>query len=381
MTVLPFSDLLTSVSFEGFKSAIFVKATELGLNPTAWRPTDPTRTLISIFATVFAEWSVLLVELHKMGFLSYAEGSRLTVLASEVYGVERIAATFAAGEVTLTSTAAVNYTIAIGDLTVQSSTSGKTYRNQDGGTLLAGGTLTLSVLATEAGADSSALATEVDTVASTLLGVTVSNADALVGTDEETDAALTLRCLDSLSAVSPDGARRAYAYAATTAVDSDGASYGITRVKEVATDGAVTVYLATASGAPTAPTITAVDTIIQSTTVPLGVTCTTTGATEVGSGVTATLYASDATATSDAEIIAAGEAAMVALFAQTPIGGYSAGATSNVLFQTEIAAKLSEASGDVFRAVVTVPASDLVLGVTGVPVLGAVALTVERVEL
>src|SRR5690606_27186702 len=116
-----------------------------------------------------------------------------------------------------------SHVIEAGDLTFQSSASGKTYRNTEGGTLdTANPTLTLDVLAEEIGADSNAAAGEIDTLVTTLIGVTATNAAAVVGSDEEDDDDLRQRCRDALAALSPNGAAQAYSFIARSTLRSDG---------------------------------------------------------------------------------------------------------------------------------------------------------------
>src|SRR5690606_7731376 len=79
--------------------------------------------------------------------------------------------------------------------------------------------------------------------------VSVTNPNALVASDLETDQQLRVRCRERLGALSPMGPWDAYSYAAKTAQLSTGGPAGITHVRtEHDGFGNVTAYLATDSG-------------------------------------------------------------------------------------------------------------------------------------
>jgi phage-related baseplate assembly protein len=118
--------------------------------------------------------------------------------------------------------------------------------------------------------------------------VTVTNAAAFVGTDEETDVDLKVRCVAKLGSLSPNGARDAYNFIARSATRADGSPIGITRVRTIPDGiGGVDVYLATPSGGVTGTSgdpltdLGAVAAAIWETTEPLAVEATVASATKI----------------------------------------------------------------------------------------------------
>jgi phage-related baseplate assembly protein len=282
--------------------------------------------------------------------------------------------------VRLTNAAAGVYVLAIGDVTFSNSATGATYRNTDGGTLLAADTLDLSVEAETAGAAGTAGVGEIDTLVSpTMIGVTVANTTTGVGTDEESDAALRQRCRDSLAALSPDGAAAAYAYVATSALRVDDTPIGITRTRVSATDGAVTVILADADGAPEAGDVTRIDDLIQTQVVPLGVTCTVSGASGLTVPVTYTAFVSTGTHASDVEIKAAVATALETYFATIPIAGWPTAVPGvGAIYTSDIISVVDSAQADIFRVTLAAPAADIAPTSAQVAILGTVTGTVTR---
>ena len=210
------------------KAAIFARglslATSLGLTVTSWAAGDPTRSYFHFIAEVLSRLEPNVAGYVSSGFLDYAEGVWLTLLAKQVFNVDRTEATYASGTVTLTNASGAIYVFEAGDVTVQDSSTGKTFRSTSGGTLAASDGITATTLvldfpADEAGSDSSSGATDIDTMVTTFLGVTCSNAAAFVGVDEEDDAALRDRCRGTdlpSRRVPPRGApNRALAHRAT----------------------------------------------------------------------------------------------------------------------------------------------------------------------
>ncbi len=186
------------------------------------------------------------------GFLDYATGDWLVILADQVYGVTVPDATYATTDVTITNPGGGLYAdIEAGDLTFKNTTTGVTYTNTTGGTLASGPgtTLTVTVVADEAGSDGSASAGEIDDMITPLGSSTCTNDLAAVGVDAQSEEATRQQCRDRLGRLSPNGPKDAYS---DVARDSDltGTS-NITRVRTYGDSdvGNVTVYLAGPSGA------------------------------------------------------------------------------------------------------------------------------------
>jgi hypothetical protein len=388
---LDISDLISAVTSRQARSTMLATGDAVGLQTTAWKPLDPTRSLFYLVSDMYAAFTAQAAAAIRGGFLEYASGGWLTLHALNQFGVVRTPATHAAGQVTLTNSSGTVYaeTNTAGAVTVKNSTTGKTYRNTSTGILGAGGTLTLDFLADEAGADSTSLAGDIDTMVTVLLGVTCSNASALIGTDEQSDEELRLACRRKRGAISSNGPSEIYEYIATHTLRADGVTpTDVNRVLVSSTGGNVSVLLAGASGAPIAGDVTLVNTAIQTLAVPLGVTVTVTGATNNVIPVAYTAYVSASASESDAEIEAAIGAALNAHFLALPINGQKkSGGGSNYVFADDIEGVINhvnvgtdkDPSRPVFTTDLAAPAADTLIIAGQVPKLGIVTPTITRV--
>jgi len=169
----------------------------LGFSTTGWQPGRVQRTFLTAAATIVADMSEVAKAIVEFGFNSFSSGVPLTEFARSRYENTRLPAVKTAGPMTLTSTALVPYDIEVGQLIV-SNDSGKKFRNTTGGTLNAGGTLTLTFQATLAGQSHNVGSNTVTKILTPLAGVTVANSApdpwyTTTGIDQETDAALKER--------------------------------------------------------------------------------------------------------------------------------------------------------------------------------------------
>jgi uncharacterized phage protein gp47/JayE len=182
--------------------------------------------MLALFAVLYTTGGDVVRIIAAAGFLDYAEGAWLELLAWNVFHVEKIKATYASAVLglKLTNTGGGFYVIEPGDVIVAHATTKKTYRNTTGGTLNpgVGQVLRLDLVADEAGADSNATVGTITDLVTTSLGVTVTNEVALAGLDEESDPALRQRCRDSLATLSVGGIKNAYEYYAKSTVRPDG---------------------------------------------------------------------------------------------------------------------------------------------------------------
>lgn len=342
-------------------------AAALGLPVTSWRAGDPTRAVFKFLAEALAEREGVTSEYIKAGFLSTATGEWLTVLASEVYGVDRVEATYAAPSVTLTNGGGGYYEIAAGDITCSSSASDKTYHSTSGGVLSPGSTLVVSLVADEPGSDSSVAIGGIDTLVTTMLGVTVVSSTAALGLDEESDESLVGRCNDTLGALSPNGPADAY-----ESVVRNSELTGVTDITRAsstsdAVDGTVVVYIASPTGACAPASVTAAQAAVESWATPLCITPTVVNATPVLIPVNATVSGNDIPATFASETLDA----LTSLFAELEIG-------VDVTFSsivTTIHELLVSRGATRVSVVVSVPAVDVTVGLGEVPTIGAVTVT------
>lgn len=357
--MISLAQLLTATTTTQATQAILDTATLLGFNVTSWQNNRAGRTLIAILATIYSAFTVTAVLFAAGGgFLSTAIGGWLRLLAFELFGVSWNPASVATGFVTLTSTAGVPYTFSPGGLTFTNPTTQISYTNSyDAGiygalpglaTLLAGSTLVIPINALAPGSGSNANGGTISVMSPALLGVTVTNVNPIVGTDDESDVALRSRCDAKKGALAPAGAAGAYAYwAQSIRLDSAGnplypppvsdqAAYDagvpldVNRVKVSLNNpnGQVFVYLGGSGGAATALVTSTVDYALQTYIVPDGITETTGVMSGLGCNVTSIsiAYAAEmdpAFGVSIADATAAIETALATYFGdplRNPIG-------------------------------------------------------------
>lgn len=375
---------LANLLIKETKAALYQKALDVavtvGLPVTSWQPGDPTRSQYHYLSEVLSTLELVVAEYIAAGFLDYATGSWLTILAKQVYNVDRTEATFASTTVVLTNGGGGLYVLAAGDVTFKNTSTQKTYRNTTGGTLASGPgtTLTVTVVADESGSASSAAALAIDDLVTTLLGVTCSNATAATGLDEETDASLRQRCRDKLGSLSPNGPKDAYNYVAKNSTLTG--TTGITRTRSVGntTTGVTTLYLAGPSGAVSAGDRTLVETAIAKWATPLTITPTVVSATNeppAGLAITYEIWLYTSVGKTTAQVTDAILAALAAMFLLQPIGGNvvsGVGAIHKSLIESTIRGVFPL---HCFRVIVTVPSGDTTLTIGQVAALGTITVT------
>lgn len=379
---IPLINLLVQETKETIYEYAIGVAQSLGLPVTSWQPGDPTRSLFHVEAELLATLEEVVSNFIKAGFLDYATGVWLKILAEQVYGVTVPEASYATTTVTLSNGGGGLYAIEPGDLTLKSTLTGKTYRNTTGGTINPGPgtTLDVVVVAEEAGSSASAGAGEIDALVTTLLGVTCSNATAAIGIDEQPESVTRQQCRDRLGALSPNGPRDAYAYVARNATLTG--TNGVTRVRVVGENdtGVVLIYLAGPSGGVSSGDRALVEDAIVKWATPLCVTPTVIAATNVTVPVTYALWCYDSVNLTAAEVEAAVETALQNLFASSQIGGdIIPPATTGALYHSLIESTIRGVYPEIFRVTLSAPAGDTALDNEEVAVLGTVTATVNIV--
>jgi hypothetical protein len=237
----------------------------LGLPVTSWRADDPTRALAKFVANILSYRDLETQQFIRAGFLRTATGAWKTLVASEMYGVDRDPATYATSSLLLTNTGGGYFEREAGDCTFKSGTGEVTYHNVDDFILTSGPgtTVTIDVVCDVEGSAGNAAANAIDTIVSKLLEVEVTTSTQAVGQDEQSDDSLEDECLDSLGALSPNGPPDAY-NSVVKNEERTGVS-DITRAWTVADSatGHVTVYVAGASGAVAGASVTAAQTAVE----------------------------------------------------------------------------------------------------------------------
>jgi len=381
-----FDELTQPLTRQEIEAAIYAAIEARGVKTSSWKPGAIARTIVAGTSIILAAFSTLQQRIAQSGFLELSSGDWLTIVAREVYGVERNTGTFAAGNATLDNTAGGVFTPAIGDVIVSNSTTGKTYRNTASFTLAAFETgKVVPFAAVEIGADSTSAAGDVDTFETVLLGVTVTNPLPFVGKDPETDAELRVRCLAKTGTLSPNGPADAYRFVALSAETTDGAPAGVTRVTTTPDGaGSVTVLVCDGTGTLTgtlgdpATPLGAVNLAIQSQVVPLGVTANVGVPTALVVPVTYEIWIKATIGTTAAAIEASIALALVEYIASIPIGGTSktfggAGFVWTDAIRSVIGGVVGQTN--LIDLDLTAPAADVAVSSSKAPVAGTITAT------
>lgn len=354
MSNLSIDQLITPQTKDQIRAAMVTAMVQLGVRADLWVAGGVASTMLTVVAITLATFSSLISTGIRSFFLPYATGTGLKLLAYYVYGVTAPEATFATGQVTLTNAGGGVYTRGIGQLTVSNSSTGISYTNTAAFTLNGLSTLTIDVRATEAGTVGNANPGDIDTMVTVLVGVTCTNASAVIGTDAISDPALRQLCLDSLAANSARGPRASYAYAIQTATNPvSGALVNINRwtISPNSSTGVVTIVVASPSGAPDPTDVTGVATNVEAEARPDTVTVDLSGAVDLPYTATIHVYftAPAGTSSSDAEDAIA--TAVADFFTNYPVGGELVGSTTG-LFGTAI-------TGAIANGLLTIPGTRL----------------------
>lgn len=390
MTIPTLDDLVTPISPEQALATELTQAALLGLDTTAWQPVQPARTILAINASIISAYSSYVNQVAKGGFASYAATltdangtpvtSWLDLVSQQVYATTRIPATYAAGSVTVTNAGGIAYgPYAAGQFLVSNPTTGAQYSNTSTVTINPGAN-TVAVSALLPGTIGSSATGQITALVTPLVGVSCTNAAALVGDPAETNAQLLARDLAKLGTLSPNGPSQAYYAVATGILDPTQPWYDpalsapITRCLAVPAPGFVQVYIANAAGTTNAPDLAIVNNEIQIWCVPLGTTATVQWATPVPINITATCYVPTSAGLSPSQVTAAVTAALTTYLEALPIGGVT-GASPNIVPFSELLATIARA---VPTTAVTLssPAADVPLATTDVATLGTVSITV-----
>lgn len=358
-------------------------ATAIGLPVSSWQVGDPTRALFHVESELLATLEAVVVGYIQSGFLDYATGTWLEILAEQVYGVVVPDATFATTDVVMTNGGGGLYAgIDPGDITFKSTISGKTFTNITGGTLASGPgtTLTVTVRADEPGSDSSVGSGEIDDLVTGYLGVTVTNPIAAIGVDKQDEYTTRQQCRDKLGALSPNGPKEAYAFVARNAALTGTSAVTRVRVYGDSSNGNVTVYLAGPSGGISATDRALVETAILKYATPLTITPTVLASVDVVVPVTYELWIYKSVNKTASQVAADIQAALEQLFAARPIGGdIISPALTGALYQSLIESTIRSTFPQAFRVSVSLPVGDTALGNGQVAALGVVTATVNLV--
>jgi phage-related baseplate assembly protein len=391
-------DLMTPLTLDEARQSIYDVGVNLGLSTTSWKPGAVVRTILALVAVIAVAVSTVVALIARAGFLEYATGAWLTLLSRDRYKIERIAATFATGEVTLTNTKGGVYNADPREYVFQNPTTKRTYWNSAAFTLGSGTegsptVLTIPIVAVEAGSASTSAPGTITGLVTPMNGVAVTNAASVVGVDDETDDQLRVRDDASLDALSPFGPEGAYLAAARSACRADGSNIGVTRVRvsDPSEYGDVAVIVATASGGVTGPVGTEgtdlwyVNKAIQENAVPHGITASVASATTQAIAITYDLFVYTTDSRTADELKAVVLAALTAWMPTRPIGGDDGGkiyqsAIRSMIMNAVALARGSSVVNYAFRCDVSLPAGDTALSAGQIATLGTVTPTVTLVS-
>jgi uncharacterized phage protein gp47/JayE len=303
----------------------------------------------------------------RSGFLRFARGSWLTLLAEDVYGVAPTPATYATSTVSLTNTSGAFYVFDAGDLTFENATTGATFTSTTSITLAGGASGTVDVTADEAGSSGSSPVDEIDNIVTTYDGLTITGSTVAVGQDAQSEESIRTQCLATLGALSPNGPADAYEYVCRNS-DLTGTTE-VTRASSSGetTNGTVAVYVAGASGAVSGDAADACQDAAEAWATPLCITPTVASASGVSIDVTATVSGGNVPATIEDLV----ESALAAMLAEIDIGGLVAlsaiySVIHGVLVDNDVTSP---------TVTLTVPASDTSLADGEVATIGTVSVT------
>jgi hypothetical protein len=326
-------DLLTPLTPAQVRTTMVSKLIALDVPADKWKQGGSLSTILTVLATVIAAFTTLLALALGAGFLETASGHWLTLVAHYIYGVDRPAATFATGKLTLTNVGGGIYDYLAGQATFADLATGKQYTNVADLHLAATSTLTIDIIATEAGSASSAAVGKVDTLVTFMLGVTCSNPTDVVGQDAMLDEPLKALCLAALGARSVRGPRTAYAYAVQVALNAvTSAPVNVNRwsVTPNSHTGHVGVVVASPAGVVSANDLTGVGTSIEAIARPDAVTVDLTGATTVAYTQAITVWCRALPGYTSSAVQDAVGAALLTYFEAYPIGGIAKGVAQGV---------------------------------------------------
>jgi len=379
-------DILTVSTRDEQLSLLLSLANDFGAPTTSWVEGDPVLTLLTTVAQVLSDLSYVVLDIAKAGFGDdVASDDWADVWAKSRFNVERVPASAAAGGggsgsrgVNLTNSSLTQYDLEPGDLIVSHSVTGATYTNTETIAVLATtGLDDVAIACTETGTFGNAAPGFITHVIPSLIGVGCTNPEAILGADKETTPNLIARARRKLSSLSPNGPKDVYNYLATTPSYSD-VSVAITRTSVVLGEntGALSVYLATASGAASAPDVAIVQEAFEAYGSPWGSRVTAIPADELTQAVTYSAWIRGSGLTV-AQAKSKQADALATYFSNLPLGGDVIPPGSGSLYVETLEQVISESVPGTVRVVATLPSNTVAVGKDQVCVLGTITATVS----
>ena len=358
---ITFSQLIQRRTFDEIVNIGLEIAQAVGLPVTSWRVGDPTRSLYSFQARVLDLLENVASLTARSAFLRTSTDDWATIIAAEVYGVERVEARASTPTVTIDNTQGAVYEIGVGEIRFRSIATNATFTNTSPvsiGSLESG--ITIQLTAETPGLAGTVNVNDIDDIITTYLGLEIVSSTASTGADRQSLESLITQCRASLSQLSPFGPSDIYEFVAR-----DPALTGVSDVNRASstndsTTGDVNVYVASVSGPVSIDSLAAVEQALlkyataptatphalQSEAVPINVTASLTPPQEGASEIFANRYEAILNETAHASLIS----------------------------RSKIIAMLHETFPDVTTLTLTVPAADIQLEEQQVPTIGDVSI-------
>lgn len=382
--MLSVAGLITTATQSEFYQKALVFAEKVKLKVTSWEDGDPTKTQFGFLSEQLGEMSQIVAKYTRSNFLSTAEGDWLKLRAEENFNYTAREKTYATCPMILTNHAGGYYPFAEGDLIFRSSINGKTYRNTTSGVLDSGiGELaTCTIIADEPGEESSAGTGEIDSLVTTMSGVTCANSEPAIGMDEEDKYSIRANAKGSLKRLSLAGPKGIYAHIATNA-ELSGVPEIVRATEYNAGNALAQLYIATSSGSADSGQCTAIAEAIADTAQPGGVTIIVSSATPQALVAVYDLYVFDDIEESDNDVIKAAVSVRInAAISAHPIGGLQTvpGGPRYIIRSQLEDAITGTYPGFFYKQNVSVPSTDLTVATTNLCVVGGVHVgTIYRV--
>ena len=403
---IPLSELVVSATADEVLTLSLGIATGLGLPTTAWQSVQMIPDLITVNSTIASDYSSTVALIAQGGYPSLASqmvdasGASITtwmdLIATDFYNTTRASSQYASGPVPYTNTGGSYPWSPSNPLHFQNIVTGATYTSTGSGTV-SPGVGTVPVVSDLPGTSVTSGAGVTLALTTPLTGVTVTPlTQSLVGSDEESNAALLIRGQDKLATLCPiattdqpspvpGAAKGAYEYIATTIPQAASASASppyavtarITRCTALLNTGSglVEVFIANEAGTPPAGDITAVNSAIQALAVPDAVTVGVGGASSVAINITATVYIRAGSGLTAANAIVEIDDALANYYASVPIGGISTTAP-NIIPIAELIETILTANAGTIDVTMSVPSIPPSMTTSGIPVSGTNTFTV-----
>lgn len=388
---LSIDDLAAELDASELWALLFALADAAGLPVTAMQATEAPRSLITTFSSWAASaWNSVIrraVQAQYGDFVVDAGRVWATFWGLSLYGVAPDDATFAEGPCTLTNTKGGSWSFAPGTYTVKNSLLDKRFVNTETVTLAAWPgsgdypTQTVNFRAVEPGSASTSTAGTIDEVVTSSNGVEVTNAASVVGLDEESLVDFVARARGTPALLSPNGPKAAYEVVLRRTLRADGSRISCNRVRVRAPtgNGIVRAVVAGPSGALPIADVTRMLMNLRTLAEPWGVTAQVVSATNVLVNYSLIAYAKQSPTLTGLAVQTYGTTAIQSFINSAQIGGWNTlGGDSGFVYHDELAAIVSQAHPEVFRA--NAESSNTVVGAEYVPVMGTGTILVSIVN-